>query len=217
MESLAGPGSIRGLYAVTPETEDTDWLCARVQAIVRGGATLVQYRNKTAAVERRVQQARALRAVTRAQGALLIINDDLELALQTGADGVHLGRDDAGVDEARRRRPGMLIGASCYDQIGLAERALASGADYIAFGSAFPSPTKPQAVRAPLSLYGEAKRRFRCPVVAIGGINAANAAPLIAAGADALAVISALFDAADPQAAAAELVRCFSNEARASS
>jgi len=214
MPTLAAAQAIRGIYAVTPDQPDTAWLCERVRAILAGGARLVQYRAKTLTPAERARQAQALRAVTGEAGALLIVNDDVALARDSGADGVHLGRDDAGVAAARRALgPRMLIGASCYDQLELAERALATGADYIAFGSAYPSPTKPGAVRAPLSLYAEAKRRFGGPVVAIGGITAANAAPLVAAGVDALAVISALFDAADPRAAAAGLARCYSGGA----
>jgi len=185
-----------------------------VDLLLIAGIVGLQYRNKSIGPALRIRQAQALRALTRPVGALFIVNDDLALAQQTGADGVHLGRDDAGVAAARRALgPGVLIGASCYDRLDLAERALAAGADYVAFGSAYASATKPQAVRAPLSLYREAKRLFRCPVVAIGGICAANAAPLVAAGVDALAVISALFDAADPQAAAAALARCYSGDA----
>jgi thiamine-phosphate pyrophosphorylase len=202
--------SIRGLYAVTPDTVNTAWLCDRLESILGGGARLVQYRNKTGEPALRLEQARAVRRLTRSLGALLIINDSVELAAEVSADGVHLGRDDQAVAAARRLLGAeMLIGASCYNQLERAEDALAAGADYVAFGSAFPSPTKPAAVRASPALFVEAKRRLRCPVVAIGGIDPENAAGLVAAGVDALAVISALFDAPDPRAAATALARYY--------
>jgi thiamine-phosphate pyrophosphorylase len=208
---IASAADIRGLYAVTPDTGDSAWLSTRVEAILAGGARVVQYRNKTLGTQERLAQAHALRQLTRSRGVVLLVNDDVDLARQVDANGVHLGRDDATVRDARRVLGAeRLIGVSCYDRIELAERALAEGADYVAFGSAFPSTTKPGAVHAPLTLYAEAKRRLRCPVVAIGGIRPDNAAALVRAGVDALAVISALFDAADPRAAAAALARWYS-------
>jgi thiamine-phosphate pyrophosphorylase len=147
----------------------------------------------------------------KARGAIFIVNDDVELALAVDADGVHLGRDDATVEAARARLgPDAIVGVSCYDAIGRAQAAISAGGDYIAFGSFYPSRVKPNAARAPLSLIGEAKGRWPgISVVAIGGITGANAAPLVAAGADAVAVISALYDAPDVGLAARELVACF--------
>jgi len=208
--ALAPRTPIRGLYAVTPDTADTARLLDLLGAVIDGGARLVQYRNKTADPGLREEQSRALRRITRDRGAALILNDSLDLALAVGADGVHLGRDDPDVATARRAAgPDFLIGASCYDRIELGERAMAAGADYLAFGSAFASGTKPAAVHAPLTLYAEARRRFRCPIVAIGGIRPDNAGQLTAAGVDAVAVIAALFDAADPRAAAAAFASLF--------
>ncbi|HYA46972.1 MAG TPA: thiamine phosphate synthase [Burkholderiales bacterium] len=187
---------LRGLYAITPDEPDTDVLVRKVRLALAGGARIVQYRNKSAAAALRHDQGAALLALCRKQGVPLIVNDDLELAEALDADGLHLGRDDVSVEQARLRL-GMskMLGASCYDQLGLALAARRASADYVAFGSAFPSATKPSAVRAPLSLYGEARARLACPIVAIGGITTANARSLIAAGADAIAVLSALFDA----------------------
>ena len=145
-----------------------------------------------------------------AAGALFVVNDDVELAAAIGADGVHVGRDDAAVAQARARLgPYRIVGASCYDQIDLGRSAVAAGADYVAFGSFHPSPTKPGAVRADPELLRRARRELAVPLVAIGGITPENGAALIAAGADMLAVIHAVFGAADTRAAAAAIARLF--------
>ncbi len=155
---------------------------------------MIQYRNKAAATGLRLRQATALRALCAARGATFIINDDVALARDVAADGVHLGRDDASLARARETLgDAALIGASCYDSLERAEAAVSAGADYIAFGSFFPSATKPDAALANLMLLTAAKARWPIPVVAIGGINAGNARSLIEAGADALAVISDVF------------------------
>ena len=194
--------AIRGLYAVTPDEPDTQRLCALVEAAVRGGARLVQYRNKTAPEALRREQAAALLAICRRYGVPLIVNDHLELALAIGADGLHLGRDDGNPAEARARLPDAIIGVSCYDEIARAEAARAAGADYVAFGRFFPSTTKPGNIRASLELVAEAKRRVGLPVVGIGGITLENAPSLVRGGVDALAVVSALFDSPDVEATA---------------
>lgn len=201
---------IAGLYAITPDLEDTADLCYRARAALAGGARVLQYRNKAASPALRLEQALALQALCAARGVPLIINDHLELALQTGAAGLHLGGDDGDIAAARAELgPDRLLGASCYDRIELAERARAAGADHVAFGSFFPSGVKPGAVRPPPALLAEARRRLDLPVVAIGGITATNAPQLIAAGADAVAVISAVFAAADVEAAAREIQSLF--------
>ena len=199
---------LAGLYAITPDEPRTDILVRKVGQALRGGASAVQYRNKTAAPELRLKQARALAALCRAAGAAFIVNDDLELALELGADGAHLGADDGDLAEARRRLgEAKLLGASCYNRIELAEAAAQAGVDYLAFGSVFNSGTKPGAVRAPLAIFAEARRGFDLPLVAIGGITLQNAPQVFAAGADAVAVISAVFDAADVAASAAGFTR----------
>jgi len=202
---------LAGLYALTPDLADTAALSARTDLALSGGASAIQYRNKAASAELRLQQALSLRALCSARGAIFIVNDDVELARAVDADGVHLGRDDASVAAARARlRPAAMVGVSCYDELERGEAAIAAGGDYIAFGSFYPSLVKPDAVRPSLRLIAEAKARWpEISVVAIGGITAANAAPLIAAGADAVAVISALYDAPDVLLAARELVACF--------
>jgi len=195
---------LAGLYVLTPELADTGLLVARVAAAIAGGAAAVQYRNKRGSAVLRREQAFALRALCTARDTTFIVNDDVDLACAVGADGVHLGEDDGAIGAARQRLgAGAIIGASCYDSLDTAQSALAAGADYIAFGSFFASRVKPHAARAQPSLLTRAKARWSVPVVAIGGITATNAAALIAAGADALAVISAVFDAADVSAAAA--------------
>jgi len=200
---------LRGLYAVTPETPDTKWLLRRSRACLEAGARLLQYRAKTLAPDVALRQATALAAACRDTGALFIVNDSIELALAAGADGVHLGRDDMPVAQARSRLPSAIIGVSCYAQPESARAARAAGADYVAIGSVFASATKPSAVRAPLEMIASAKRAGGLPVAAIGGIDARNAADAVAAGADMLAVISALFGAPDTGAAARALSRCF--------
>ena len=208
--------SVNGLYAVTPDSQDTGWLEQRVQQALLGGARLVQYRNKSADPALKLSQARALRALCKRHGALFIVNDAVELAGLCGAHGVHLGRDDHSIASARRRLGrAVLIGASCYDDLARARQCLEAGADYLAFGSFFSSAIKPDAARAPLELLHEARNRWRLPLVAIGGITPDNAPALLAAGADALAVISALFQVPDTCAAAREFARLF--ESRASS
>ena len=199
---------LAGLYAITPDEPRTDILVRKVGQALRGGASVVQYRNKTAGPELRREQGRALAALCREAGAPFIVNDDLALALALDADGVHLGGDDGDLAEARQRLgQARLLGASCYNRIELAEAAALAGVDYLAFGSVFSSGTKPGAVRAPLAIFAEARRSFALPLVAIGGITLENAPQVFAAGADAVAVISAVFDAGDIAASAAGFTR----------
>jgi thiamine-phosphate pyrophosphorylase len=201
---------VAGLYAITTEDADTDRLAHKVQAALEGGASLIQYRSKSPDPKARRAQAERLLAVCRRAGAPLIVNDDLELALAIGADGVHLGRDDGDVAEARTRLgTDRLLGVSCYDRLELAIAAVAAGADHVAFGSVFASPTKPGAARASSALFTQARARLRVPIVAIGGITPDNARLVIEAGADAVAVISAIFDAQDVAAAATAFCSLF--------
>jgi thiamine-phosphate pyrophosphorylase len=199
---------LAGLYAVTPDEPRTDILLRKVGDALSGGASVVQYRNKTASPALRLEQGRALAALCRAAGVTFIVNDDTALALELDADGAHLGARDGDLAEAKRRLgQAKLLGASCYDRIELAEAAVKAGVDYLAFGSVFSSGTKPGAVRAPLAIFAEARRCFALPLVAIGGITLQNAPQVFAAGADAVAVISAIFDAADIVASAAGFIR----------
>ena len=201
---------IAGLYAITPDLADTDDLVYRVRAALDGGAHVVQYRNKTASPQLRLTQARVLQALCAARGVPLIINDHLDIAVAVDAAGLHLGGDDGDIAAARARLgAGKLLGASCYDQLELAEAAVAAGADHIAFGSFFTSSVKPDAVRPPLELVTRAKHKLAVPLVGIGGITPGNAPQLIRAGIDAVAVISAVFAAPDIEAAAREFQSLF--------
>lgn len=194
--------TINGLYAITPDASDTDGLLVRVEACIAGGARVVQYRNKTPGVPH-LPMALALASLCRRHGVPLIVNDDVGLALAAGADGVHLGDDDGDIAAARRQLgANRIIGASCYGALQRALAAQKAGADYVAFGSMFASPTKPHAPHAPLSLLSDAAAQLHIPIVAIGGITLQNAPQAIAAGADAIAVISAVFDAPDVRQAA---------------
>ena len=190
---------LRGLYAITPEGPD---VIDKVRQALEGGIALLQYRRK----QRDLQEAREVAALARRHGVPLIVNDDVELALALGAQGVHLGRDDGDLGAARRRLPGRILGASCYNDAELARRAIGAGADYVAFGSVFASPTKPAAVRAPLALFAIG---LEVPLCAIGGITVDNAPQVLAAGADLIAVVSDLFDAPDIAARAAQYRRLF--------
>lgn len=202
--------SVKGLYAITPETADTAQLLFKARAALQGGAALVQYRSKSTDVAVKHAQACELRELCQDFRVPLIVNDDVRLAALIDADGVHLGEDDARLVEARiNLGPDKIIGVSCYQDLARAVQFAAEGADYVAFGSFYPSTTKPGARPCPVSLLAEAHATLHLPVVAIGGITLDNARPLIDAGADAIAVISALFDAPDVEAAAREFANLF--------
>lgn len=206
--------ALRGLYAITPQTPDTASLAARVEQALEAGAALVQYRAKTLPAALMLEQARWLAGLCRARHVPFIVNDSVELALACGADGVHVGRDDAGLAAARAQLPGGIVGVSCYADPASARAAAALGADYVAIGSVFPSPTKPGAARATLVQLAEARSAGGLPVAAIGGITPGNVARVVAAGADMAAVISALFDAPDVRAFARELSGHFHSQPR---
>lgn len=205
------PVLIHGLYAIadcaylTPQT-----LVTQVGAAIEGGARMVQYRDKHSPPATRLANALALVALCRAHAVPLIVNDDAQLALESGAAGVHLGRDDTDMQAARRLLgDAAIIGVSCYNDGARAQRAENEGADYVAFGRFFPSRTKPQAVTAGLDLLHLARHALHVPVVAIGGITPENGASLVAAGAHALAVIEGLWGQADVRAAAARYAELF--------
>jgi len=185
-------------------------MLANVEAALRGGTRVLQYRDKGDDSERRLDEALALRRLCADYRALFIINDDVELARLVAADGVHLGRDDTSLEAARELLgPGALIGVSCYNRLELAQRAVAAGADYVAFGRFFPSASKPEAVQASPDLLCQAKATLSVPVVAIGGITPENGPQLIQHGADALAVIQGVFAQTDIEDAAKQLASLF--------
>ena len=199
--------AVRGLYAISdgPRVDLIDV----VAAALRGGAGVIQYRDKTDDSARRGTEAGAISALCRRHNALFIVNDDIDLALAAGADGVHLGEDDADIALARARMgDAAMIGVSCYNSPQRAENFAALGADYLAFGAFFPSRSKKTSRQATPQMLSDA-RRFGLPLVAIGGIDASNATSLIDAGADAIAVISAVFGASDVEAQARRLAALF--------
>ena len=201
---------VAGLYAVTPDIEDTPELLMKVEAALAGGARLLQYRNKTASPALRLAQGRALLALCWKYQAPLIINDHLDLALALDADGLHVGGEDRLPAEARKQLgPDKILGVSCYGRLDNALAAANAGATYVAFGGFFPSTVKPGSARNPIGLLREAKSRLKIPVVAIGGITVENAPQLIQAGVDSVAVISALFAAADIKLAAQDFSALF--------
>jgi thiamine-phosphate pyrophosphorylase len=203
--------SLRGLYAITDEALIPDaTFAATVEQALSGGATIVQYRDKSDDAGKRLHQATALRELCDRYAASLIINDDIELAKAVTADGIHLGEDDASIEQARDLLGSKkVIGISCYNQLERALHAQASGADYVAFGAIFSSPTKPAARSASCALVTEAKSRLDIPVCAIGGIDESNAAQVVDAGADMVALISGLFCVDDIQQTARHIAGLF--------
>lgn len=202
--------AIKGLYAITPDEPDTATLLSQVEQALRGGARILQYRNKSADAPLKLQQACALRELTRRFDTAFIVNDDAALAAAVGADGVHLGGEDGGIVNARALLgKDRIIGASCYNRAPLAQQAVRQGADYVAFGAFFTSSIKPEAVKADEQLLRSVRSGLTVPIVAIGGITVQNGAQLVQAGADALAVISALWNAPDIAQAAREFDNLF--------
>ena len=203
--------SMTGLYAITPDLADSGELLRKVEAALEGGARALQYRNKVADSALRLEQARGLARLCRSHHVPLIINDHLELALEVEAEGLHIGAEDGSAAGARRRLgPDRILGVTCYRKIENALEAARIGASYVAFGGFFASPVKGGSGGAPMTILGEAKRATGLPVVAIGGITVDNAPQLIAAGADSVAVITAVFGAADVKAAARQFSALFS-------
>ena len=201
---------IKGLYAVTPDIADTDLLIKKVEAALQGGVNILQYRNKQANHKLQTQQARAILPLCRQYNVPLIINDSVKLCLTLDADGVHLGADDGNLAEVRARLgESKILGASCYNRFDLAIAAQNQGADYVAFGACFASNTKPNAPVANLSLFSQARAELSVPSVAIGGINLQNANQVIQAGADAIAVIQAIFAADDVRLATQQFSQFF--------
>jgi thiamine-phosphate pyrophosphorylase len=205
---------LQGLYAITDARLGAgQGLPAQVEAALEGGARIIQYRDKGKDQPRRQDEAESIRALTERHDALLIVNDDVELAFECGADGVHLGRDDLAVPSARQRLgEEAIIGVSCYNRLELALQAERLGADYIAFGRFFSSRSKPEAVQAEARLLRQAREHLTLPLVAIGGITPENGRQLIEAGADMLAVIHAVFGQPDVRQACLRFQSIFTPE-----
>ncbi|MEE2602929.1 MULTISPECIES: thiamine phosphate synthase [unclassified Alcanivorax] len=193
--------AIHGLYAITdPALIPDRQLLPAAEAALRGGARLLQYRDKTATPAQRRHRASQLQTLCRQYGALFLVNDDPALAAEIEADGVHIGQSDGGIARARQRLgPDKIIGVTCHGDLTLAEQAAEAGADYVAFGRFFPSRTKPQAPPADSAILQQARKQLAIPLVAIGGIDAENGGRLLEQGADALAVIHALFSSPAPE------------------
>lgn len=204
--------ALRGLYAITNETlMPEENFSHKAELALLGGARLIQYRDKTNDHEKRLSQANTLKKLCHQYNCALIINDDIELVKQVRAHGVHLGKDDVSIKDARQQLgPDAIIGVSCYDQLELALQAENTGADYVAFGAFFASPTKPQAAPASLELLKTASQQLHTPICGIGGITLENADTLIKHGADMTAVISDLFASEDIRARASHIARLFS-------
>lgn len=183
-----------GLYAITDsQLTPPATLIASVEAAIRGGTVMVQYREKSAPMAERLAQARNLQSVCAAARVPLLINDDAELAKRVGAAGVHMGQSDGSAAAARRLLgDNAIIGITCHADLALAKAAVEAGADYLAFGRFFSSSTKPEAPAAATDILTKAQC-FNRPVTAIGGITTENSELLIRAGADLLAVVGGLF------------------------
>ncbi len=205
---------LHGLYAIADTAYlDDARLAGAVEQAIAGGARVIQYRDKRNDTATRQRQAQALARRCRDGGVIFLVNDDVALARESGADGVHLGREDMPLEAARAQLGAeSIIGVSCYNELEHAVRAEKQDADYVAFGSFFPSRTKPQAVRATLNLLREARRQLKLPIVAIGGITPENGTALIEAGADMLAVIEGVFGQADIRAATRRYANLFGQD-----
>ncbi|WP_194725370.1 thiamine phosphate synthase [Noviherbaspirillum malthae] len=194
---------MKGLYLVTPDWDDTQKLLQVTEAGLRGGAALVQYRHKTASAQLRREQAAALQALCREHGKPFIINDHVDLCTELDADGIHVGGTDASVAQVRAAvGPGKIVGASCYGTLQLARDAHAAGASYVAFGGFYPSRVKKYDMKTPPEIVSQAKAEIPLPNVVIGGMTQENCTPLVALGADMVAVISSVYMTDDPESAA---------------
>jgi thiamine-phosphate pyrophosphorylase len=204
--------TLRGLYAITSERicRAPEGPASAVAQALRGGARLIQHRDKWNDMGTRERHARELLALCRAHDALLIVNDDAELAGRIGADGVHVGRSDASIANARARcGPAAIIGASCSGSLDRAVEAVTEGASYVAFGRFFASRTKPDAPPADVAVLPLARQKLAVPICAIGGITPQNARILVRAGADVIAAVDGVFGAASIEQAARGYAECF--------
>ena len=204
-----------GLYLVTHDCTADDRLLAAVAQGLQGQPALLQYRSKLPERDLRRRQASAVLALCRSHGVPMLVNDDIGLALAIGADGAHIGGDDGDPAEARAALGGgRILGVSCYDAFDRALAAQRAGADYDAYGAMHPSPTKPEAVRAPIAMVRRAASELEVPVAAIGGITLDNAPELVAAGVSLLAVISDVFEHPSPAGRAAAYRTLFERRSR---
>lgn len=197
---------LKGLYVIADTScVGADNIIDKTKDVLSAGVKIIQYRDKISTHNDRYKIAENLRKLTQEYKCIFLINDDAQLANSIEADGVHLGKDDVSIEEARKSLgKNKIIGASCYANYENAQPAINASADYIAFGSFFASPTKPNAPRAKTELLHQAKQAYDIPVCAIGGITPQNAHSVLTAGADMIAVISAVFNASSPKRAVQE-------------
>ncbi len=201
---------MKGLYLVTPDWDDTDKLVAASEQAIAGGATLLQYRHKTASDALRAEQAAALLALCRRLNVPLVINDHVQLCEQLDADGIHVGGTDASVAEVRARvGRDKIVGASCYGDLQLARHAAAAGASYVAFGGFYPSRVKKYEVSTPPDIITRALAELAVPLCVIGGMTVENSRPLVSLGAHMVAAISSVYSADDHRAAASSFANLF--------
>lgn len=206
--------TISGLYAITdPQLSPAGQVVQDVELALKGGASVIQFRDKTTDWPTQLTLAKQIRALCQNYQALFIVNDDIELAIQSQADGIHLGKNDTALEEARAQLgPSAIIGISCYNSLERAQQMQNHGANYVAFGRFFPSKTKPNAPQASLDTLVQAKQRLDIPIVAIGGIDTHNAQSLIDVGADSIAVIQGVFAQRNIQASAQALSQLFHSD-----
>jgi thiamine-phosphate pyrophosphorylase len=204
--------NLSGLYLVTPDWDDTDKLIEVSELALQGGAALLQYRHKTANAALRKKQATALLELCRRYHRPFLINDHIDLCIELDADGIHVGGLDASIEQARAAvGPNKIVGATCYGDIQLAHKAKQQGASYVAFGGFYSSGIKKYPVTTPLNIVALSKSTIELPTVVIGGMTLENCQPLIAAGADMVAVISSVYFDEHPKLAARNFVTCFCN------
>lgn len=199
--------TLRGLYVITDERltpYDGDQILQKITSALRGGAKLVQLRDKTKKDEELVEIAIKIKEICHNFEAFFIVNDRPGLAKLVDADGIHIGRDDLPIEIVRRELPDKIVGVSCYGDIKRAIEVQNKGADYVAFGSLFPSPTKPQSEVIPLEILKEARNLLDIPICAIGGITLDKAEEIIKSGAQMIAVISDIWLASDIEKRARE-------------
>ena len=201
---------IKGLYVITPDMADLNTLIHKTKLAIEGGAFMVQYRSKIRDRDVKMHQCAAILRLCREKGVPCIVNDDVDMCRILNADGVHLGEKDDKIEDVRSiLGDDAIIGSSCYNQLERAKQAQKKGANYVAFGAMFPTPSKPDAPRATLALLREAKSEIQIPIVAIGGITVNNAHDVIKTGIDAIAVINSLYEAKSIKETAETFLKMF--------
>ncbi len=189
---------MQGIYAITPDEDNDDLLLNKIIIAIKGGIRIIQYRHSTATHDVCLRQALSIATICKAHHVMLLINNHIDIAKTCSASGVHLGINDTPITTARAQLGNdAIIGATCYNSLERAKVAQKSGANYIAIGAIFPSPTKPNAPQCSLEKLRTIKQKINLPLIAIGGINFENAQSVLATGVDCIAMVSGLFDTQD--------------------